>query len=345
MLLAFIGSAGSAMIFFALFILLIIVGSYLFAYASNCFLVVVEQTATGNDEVVWPDEPYLDWVWRCTTIAWQLLIWLAPVGVILKMTYRDILSQDPALAVLMAGAALWLLFPLGILSSMLGGSRWAFLNGQAFRALGRRPATTGAFYVASFLVVAVAVVPWYLALTVSTWLVPVASVIGAAGLLIYARLVGRVLWIASPSTGKKKRSKKAKEEGTGLPPLIMPKPMSRTEASGEGYGLAEDEEQRAATSVQEEDDDKVRDGYGLADDPHGGAKKENDFARDLIEPTRRRVEAAAFHLANPQTPRSLKLGVFNFPFYDKSLTAWIRLSLWGTLVGILVSLLLPGVGG
>jgi hypothetical protein len=28
-------------------------------------------TATGNDEVVWPEEPYIDWMWRGAIIAWQ----------------------------------------------------------------------------------------------------------------------------------------------------------------------------------------------------------------------------------------------------------------------------------
>ena len=40
----------------------VIVGTYVFAYASHCFLTVVEQTSAGNDEVVWPNEPYQDWL-------------------------------------------------------------------------------------------------------------------------------------------------------------------------------------------------------------------------------------------------------------------------------------------
>jgi hypothetical protein len=341
MLVAFIGAAGNAIIFFSLFILAIVAGSYLFAFASHCLLVIIEQTATGNDEVVWPDEPYIDWMWRGATVAWQLLFWLAPVGVILKMVYRDILSQDPALALLLGGAALWLFLPLGLLSAMLGGSRWSVLHIQALRVLAGRPATTLAFYATSFVVVAAGVVPWYVAMHVSPLLAPVAGAIGAAAFLIYARLVGRVLWIATPSsTGKKKRSKKQRE-GEALPPLIMPKPMERKETAGEGYDLAEQQE-RASAATQDEEDDKIRDGYGLADDPHGEEKKEQDFARDLIEPARRRVAAASHRLTNPQMPRSLTRGVFNFPFYDRSLSPWIRLTLWGTLVGGVISALVSG---
>jgi hypothetical protein len=342
MCVAWIGAAGSAIMFFSLLILAIVAGSYLFAYASHCLLVVIEQTATGNDEVVWPDEPYLDWMWRGAFIAWQLLFWLVPIGIALKTAFRDIVAQDPALGVLLAGVALWLFLPIGLLSAMLGGSRWVVLHVQALRVFTRRPATTFAFYTSSFLVVAVGVLPWYLAIHFSTWLAPVASLIGAAAFLIYARLLGRLLWIATPAGIGKKRPKKRREGGEALPPLIMPRPLRRAEAPGEGYDLAAEEDMPAAADSEQQDEDRERDGYDLADDPYGEEKKQKDFARDLIEPARLRVAAASFRLTNPQTPRSLTAGVYSFPFYDRSLSPWLRLTLWGTVVGVTICLLLSG---
>src|SRR6202035_2888488 len=42
----------------------VIVGTYVAAYAANCFLTVAEGTAAGNDKIHWPDEPFIDWLWK-----------------------------------------------------------------------------------------------------------------------------------------------------------------------------------------------------------------------------------------------------------------------------------------
>src|SRR5204863_316335 len=135
----------------------------------------IEQSGTGNDEVIWPDEPYYDWIWRGAAIAWLILVWLAPLGVILKIVYRDIYTEAPGLAACFAIAALWLLFPIGILSSLLAKTRWAFLHVQAFRALAHSPSTALGFYVASLALVAAASVLWVAVFAVSTILIPVAA--------------------------------------------------------------------------------------------------------------------------------------------------------------------------
>src|SRR5262245_15944203 len=111
MLVAFIGQAGGVIQFMMLLVAAILVGSYVFTYAGHSYLVVVEQTATGNDAVVWPDDPYHDWIWRAAALSWLLLVSLAPLGVAVKLSYRDIYTQEPALALLLAGVALWLFFP------------------------------------------------------------------------------------------------------------------------------------------------------------------------------------------------------------------------------------------
>ena len=76
MLVAQISGAGNAIQFMVLLVAAILAGSYVFAFAGHSFLVVVEQTANGNDEVVWPDEPYHDWIWRFASLAWLLLVCL-----------------------------------------------------------------------------------------------------------------------------------------------------------------------------------------------------------------------------------------------------------------------------
>ena len=55
-------AAGPTILFMILLLAQILIGIYVAAYASHCLLTVVQDTAAGNDEVIWPDEPYYDWV-------------------------------------------------------------------------------------------------------------------------------------------------------------------------------------------------------------------------------------------------------------------------------------------
>src|SRR5205823_10246025 len=70
---------GSAFLFVPLLAAAAVIGGVVFAYAAHCFLTVLEQTAAGNDEVTWPDEPYVDWLWKAAYMLWLSSLWLAPV--------------------------------------------------------------------------------------------------------------------------------------------------------------------------------------------------------------------------------------------------------------------------
>src|SRR5947209_19316810 len=69
---------GGAIFFVLTLVATMIVGTYVLAYAAHCFFTVVEQTAAGNDEVVWPNIPYTDWLWEAVYILWLSALWLAP---------------------------------------------------------------------------------------------------------------------------------------------------------------------------------------------------------------------------------------------------------------------------
>ena len=61
---------GAAVMYMLLLLAQVVVLIYLAAFAAHCFLVVVENTAAGNDRVRWPDEPVYDWLWKPPYLVW-----------------------------------------------------------------------------------------------------------------------------------------------------------------------------------------------------------------------------------------------------------------------------------
>jgi hypothetical protein len=119
-----VSAVGNAIIFFSILILGIIVGVYLLAYAAHCFLTVLQGTAAGLDEVSWPDEPILDWLRQALHILGLAAVWLVLPGILWRALRRDFLPDDGLLRFLLVlGPVFWLIFPIGLLSSLTGERR------------------------------------------------------------------------------------------------------------------------------------------------------------------------------------------------------------------------------
>src|SRR5580704_6903005 len=89
-------------------------GFLLIIFASHYFLTVLEGTAAGNEEVAFPDEPLIDWIWKGYYLTFFGIIWVAP-GVILAWLAG---GANPNLRIALAIGWVWLLFPVGMLSSL-----------------------------------------------------------------------------------------------------------------------------------------------------------------------------------------------------------------------------------
>jgi hypothetical protein len=198
------GAAGTAIFFVLLFAASIIVGVFVLAYAARCVLVVVEETALGQDAATWPNEPYLDWLGHAVLFVELLGIWIAPAALAARLLRHVWLPGEGALRVLLlAGPGLWLFFPIGLLSSLSAQSRWTPFRWSIFHCFLRIAPAALIFYFLTAVLLGGAVVLWYLALFGGRGvLLPVAAVVGAAVLFIYARLLGRVAWLIRrlPST-------------------------------------------------------------------------------------------------------------------------------------------------
>src|SRR5208337_1572296 len=55
------------------------------ASAAHYFLVVLEQTSAGGDRIHWPDDRFLDRLWKVFYLSILLAIWLAPVVLIFQL--------------------------------------------------------------------------------------------------------------------------------------------------------------------------------------------------------------------------------------------------------------------
>lgn len=191
------GAAGPAILFVFSFAASIMFGVCVLAYAARCVLVVVQETGLGQDEIVWPNEPYTDWLGHAVQFFELLGIWLAPAAMTARLLREAWLPNESALRVLLlAGPGLWLFFPIGLFSSLSAQSRWVPFRWTIFRCFLRIAPAALRFYILTALLLSVAVVPWYYALFGNrTVLLPVAALVSAMVLFIYARLLGRLAWI------------------------------------------------------------------------------------------------------------------------------------------------------
>src|SRR5205823_10342801 len=141
------GAAGPAIMFMMFLLAQVLVGLCVAAYAAHSFLTIVQDTAAGNDEVIWPDEPYYDWLWKPAYLSWLIAFWLVPEGIYLKVAKPEFLAETPFLRfLLLALAGLWLMFPVSLLSSLTASSRWVFFRPKVLMGLARFAPSVAAFY-------------------------------------------------------------------------------------------------------------------------------------------------------------------------------------------------------
>ncbi len=348
----------------------VISGTFFVAFLASCLLMIIEQTASGNDEVVWPDEPFVDRLLKAVEFLWLTAVWVAPAGLLLRLAGPYVAPEATGWLVVAACAlSFWLMFPVGVLSSQSAGSAWVVFRPKVIAAMLRRLPATLAFYGLSFVLVGAsvaavagaAVIHWLL-------LAPLAAVVAITSLMVYARLLGRLGWqlamdlasrpaeqearAASAKAVKKKPARRAKRprrpKTEVTDPWAVPKetkPM-RTPWGGEaepveGYGLAGD----APSPPPPEEEKKPRNAWfpeEEAETPYEVSTPEEPRGPDVWvgeEPPHVPLpdELEMRHAAARTVPKLLPWrAVFAFPWYRESLRRWVWLSLFLTVVLILV---------
>ncbi|MFQ3593442.1 MAG: hypothetical protein SNJ82_09700 [Gemmataceae bacterium] len=192
MLFAFVGTAGSVILFVVSGLGVLLLGTYFLCLAAHYYLITVQETAVGLDQVEWPNDSVIDWMGGSLALLMQLLIWVMPAGFLARFLAPVWLPDQPPLrfAILM-GLAAWLLFPPGFLLTTA--------SQQAGRVAGRLLLALPSllvFYLLSGGVCLAGVAVCYSCLFSESlvWLLAAIAVIPMV-VLWHARLVGRLGWL------------------------------------------------------------------------------------------------------------------------------------------------------
>jgi hypothetical protein len=182
------------------------VGMAVESLAAALFLAVLESSANPTarpfvwrgpsfrawmrDGIEWPEGTVADHFAKGFYLGYLVILWGAPAVLIGRLV-----GGTPARATVAAGAAFWLLFPIGVLSSLSARSRWTPFRPGLFVAFARRPVATFGFYLFSAPVLAVLVLSFDLALlhplrVAVGWTLALAAA-GTLAFFVYARLLGR----------------------------------------------------------------------------------------------------------------------------------------------------------
>src|SRR5581483_3918115 len=101
----------------------LILCAFVFSYAARAFLLTLEQTAAGSDEVTWPIEPWHDWLQYLLYLVGLSFLWLWPFYV--ACYFLELPKPIYGLGTLVFA---WLIFPITLFSSLSGDSRWMILR-------------------------------------------------------------------------------------------------------------------------------------------------------------------------------------------------------------------------
>jgi hypothetical protein len=211
------GAVGNALLFFFATAGQVIVGLFVTSYAAHCFLVIVEETAAGIDEVEWPDLPLVDWLGKVFYLAWLVSFWTVPAWLLVGVIGPAAADRSGIPIGYFVVLAVWLFFPISLFSSLSANSRWVVFRAEVLRRLGHHlPAVLVMYVMTGVLVVGWALLAYY-TFTRYFYLLPVVILAGPAVLFIDARLLGRVSWLLNYRTAARRRKRPVKKKAPAPP--------------------------------------------------------------------------------------------------------------------------------
>ncbi len=341
-------AAGRTLFFCGSLIASTIVWLFGLTYLGHAYGVVSSSSAVGTDKVDWPDDPPTDRARAAVNIVYFLTLSLVPVGFLMKLALFALLPGEPWWRFAIgATIGVWLIFPLCVISSLTAASQWAPLHLSLVATLMRRPTAVVVFYLLSLAVVGIPAALICLTLTKLPVVIIPAAALGGAGLLIHARLVGRLTWLLNRAVPKEKSKPPAKRKRRARPGLETSdpwEPKEQTEAPAprkagdddeEGtYGLASSVAPVDTTPKYKQPFERTEGTYDVKEVPPEELETEK-AVREMALPT---PEQVAMHIRQPREPGpkpklALFVGVFEFPWYPTNVQNWIIFS------GILLAML------
>jgi hypothetical protein len=371
----------TAFLFVPLLALTWIFGLAVIAHAAHYFLTIVESSATPvarnvswrgrpfrewiRDGVAWPDDGFVDFFGKAFYLAYLIGVWAGPAILVGRLA----VGGDSPWVTVIAGAAFWLFFPIGLLSSLSSESRWTPFRPGLVGVLARRPGKTLAFYLLSAPALAVVFLTFDLIL-LRTEKVGMAWAIGLSPLavlafFVYARLLGRLGLIVTfvptraatekpaRARGKKKRrlpvpaydpttrwvgptevipdEPPARAQPTDLPGLETPMDGIVTGYAVDYDGKAPPPEAPAPARTVHKFDDEDDTPIGVAPAPDVSGTDRQKLAAELCEPSEREMDLILRERpTEPANPYGSESVTFLFD--PKTIEPWLRLT--AGLVGL-----------
>jgi hypothetical protein len=329
------------LIFIIVAVAQVVVSFIVFSYAAYSFLETLVGTASGDDEVIWPGDPLPDWIWKLWYMLWIVGIWAVPVYFLLGLFHR----LTPAQFAVVLSALLWLIFPMSLLSSLSGPSRWLILRRSVVRSLLKYSGTLALFYAVTGVIFVVAGGAGYLALfgELIYW-VPVAAACSAIAFLLYARLLGRMALLISlnpAGVSGGDHPDQPEEAADGLPsqpevdaseaaqpaavepqavPVTVPTQLDGPSKEPEPLLPVEMPASTSAAPAEALRSETDAETYSLAPPEATAPPSVPDYA-PVQRPAKEEFKLAVSYDVPPPPKWPLWEGVYSFPFYKTSLSA------------------------
>lgn len=197
------------------------------SFAAVPFLAIVQDTASGEHEVAWPEVTFADRLVQVARLAWVACGSALPVAGLALLFRVPVPAGGIGWSV--ASLPVVVFFPLLLLAALSNNSWWVW-DSDTLLSILRRPLALAGVWLASAVM-----------LFACTWLgheiiggfryrlVLFAGPIWAAALLIYARSLGRLARLAARTEGKRRRRRK-RQETFAAERVPVPSPSPRRPA-------------------------------------------------------------------------------------------------------------------
>jgi hypothetical protein len=160
-------------------------------FPANAFLVVAQGTGAGEDQMAWDLDAWYEWMISLLYLGWAALI-SAMLGLVVVMPLSMMMSVSWGAWCLLLAAVSLVLFPLIIMSMMVGGSVFFIIHPHVLVRCATRPLVPLFIYVNTLLFAVPCLMLGYWLIFEHVWfLAPVVGILWAVDWLCYARVIGR----------------------------------------------------------------------------------------------------------------------------------------------------------
>src|SRR6266851_1816567 len=172
------------------------------------FIIIIQDTAAGNQDIDWPAEVWYEYLSKIAFLAW-LFGCCAAVSTVFWALATLVVPIPGIIWWVLALTSAFMLFPIPLYSSMIGGSPFFLIHPTFLLRLVQRPLAGLALYIHTLVLLlpCVALGLWMI-ISLSWWAAPIVGMIWATCILWYGRALGRVGYVLAEEKRMVRRKKK-----------------------------------------------------------------------------------------------------------------------------------------